>query len=196
MQLVARGVTAMVVQAEAATNLLGRVETSSDAMPSVVAAMAAIEGSGREVLGQLRRILGVLRREAAAQPRAPQPGLDQIHELIERSRERGRPVELDVDGEPGTLLAGLDLATYRILEDVLNDTSRRIGEPLRVTLRFSAEHVEINLCAPARSARSWPSPAVRRRIAMFNGDVEVATNDAAESMLLIRLPRLLDGALA
>jgi signal transduction histidine kinase len=195
-ELVARGVTAMVVQAEAAANLLNRSSTSADAMPTAVAAMAAIEGSGRDVLGQLRHVLGVLRRGGGGQPRAPQPGLDQVHELIERSRERGCPVELEVVGEPGTLLAGLDLVTYRILEDVLGDTSRRIGEPLHVALRFSDEHVEISLRAPVRSARSWPSPAVRRRIAMFNGDVEVATSDAAESRLLIRLPRLLDGALA
>jgi signal transduction histidine kinase len=193
---VARGVTAMVVQAEAAAKLLGRPATSSNAQPSAVAAMAAVETSGREVLGELRGILGVLRRGGVGHQRTPQPGLDQVHELVERSRDQGRPVELEVDGEPGTLLAGLDLVTYRILEDVLADSSRWIGEPLRVVLRFSAENVEISLRAPVRTARSWPSAAVRRRIAMFNGDVEVSTTDPGESTLLIRLPRLLDGALA
>ena len=58
--LVAHGVVTMVVQAEAARNLLGQQPgTAEDAI-------RAIEMTGREALTQLRRILGVLRATAGA----------------------------------------------------------------------------------------------------------------------------------
>lgn len=71
--LVARGVVTMVVQAEAARNLLTHEPSG------VEAAIHAIEHTGRDALAQLRRILGVLRSTGAAQaPRTfdtepPQP---------------------------------------------------------------------------------------------------------------------------
>ena len=65
--LVARGVVTMVVQAEAARNLLTR--NPDDAAPAI----RAIEQTGRDALAQLRRILGVL-RSSAATGRNPSPG--------------------------------------------------------------------------------------------------------------------------
>ncbi|HEV2590385.1 MAG TPA: histidine kinase [Gaiellaceae bacterium] len=58
--LVARGVVTMVVQAEAARNLL---RTNPD---DAAAAIRAIEQTGRDALAQLRLILGVLRSRAGA----------------------------------------------------------------------------------------------------------------------------------
>jgi signal transduction histidine kinase len=59
---VARGVVTMVVQAEAARNLLTHERSAA------AAAIRAIEHSGRDALTQLRRILGVLRSTADAAP--------------------------------------------------------------------------------------------------------------------------------
>jgi signal transduction histidine kinase len=66
--LVAHGVVTMVVQAEAARNLLAQqTDTVEDAI-------RAIEVTGREALTQLRRILGVLRAPVGAlDQRAPDP---------------------------------------------------------------------------------------------------------------------------
>ena len=60
--LVARGVVTMVVQAEAARNL---VASNPD---DAAAAIRTIEQTGRDALTQLRRILGVLRSSAATVP--------------------------------------------------------------------------------------------------------------------------------
>jgi signal transduction histidine kinase len=195
-ETVAGGVTAMVVQAEAALNLLTRDPHSSQASLSAVESITSIEASGRDVLVQLRHILGVLRHGGAMKQLTPQPGLDQVHQLLEHCREQGRPVDFRIVGDPGTLLAGLDMATYRILEDVLGEPGWRAGESLTVTLRFSDRDVEIDLRTGSPGARSWPSPAVRQRVAMFNGDVQVFSRDGASSQLIIRLPRVVEGAFA
>ncbi len=99
--LVARGVTVMVVQVEAAQSLL-----QAD-LPGALASMEAIEDAGRQALAEMRRMLGVLRSREVPRELNPQPGQDQIHVLLQRSREGGQPVELTIEGEPGTTAAYL-----------------------------------------------------------------------------------------
>ena len=58
----------------------------------------------------------MLRRVDEIAELAPQPGVGQIHGLVERAREQHRQVELEVDGDPGPLPASVDLGVYRILD--------------------------------------------------------------------------------
>jgi signal transduction histidine kinase len=74
--VVAGSVSAMVVQTEAAQQLLGEDLDRADA------AMAAVEEAGRAALSEIRRILGVLRRGDESPERTPQPGVGQIHALV------------------------------------------------------------------------------------------------------------------
>ena len=111
--LVAGSVSAMVVQTEAAGRLLDLDLQKADE------AMAAVEETGREALAEMRRILGVLRRGDDAAELAPQPGVGQIHALVEGARQDGRRIELHVEGEPGPLPASVDLGVYRVLEEAL-----------------------------------------------------------------------------
>jgi signal transduction histidine kinase len=112
--VVARSVAAMVVQAEAAQSVL-----NSDPARAEVA-MGAIEDTGRQTLAEMRRILGVVRHEYDRGELEPQPGVAQIYALIQRAREQGQAIELRVDGDPGTLPAGIDLGLYRIVEEALH----------------------------------------------------------------------------
>jgi signal transduction histidine kinase len=117
---VAQTVAGMVVQAEAARRLLGREPAQAET------ALGAIEQAGRQTLVEMRR-LGVLRYADDASELAPQPGVDQIYALIERARDGGQPIELSVDGDPGTLPPGVDLGIYRILEEALKSVRRQQG---------------------------------------------------------------------
>jgi signal transduction histidine kinase len=92
-ELVANGLSAMVVQA-------GAVPRAVDAGDTVRAgaALAAVETTGREALTEMRTLLGVLRREGDGAQLAPQPGLARLETLVERTRERGLDVSLGVDG--------------------------------------------------------------------------------------------------
>ncbi len=91
--VVASTVSAMVVQTDAAQRLLDVDPARADN------AMASIEEAGRKTLSEMRRVLGVLRDEHAPAELSPQPGVGQIHALIEHTRER-LPVELHLEGEP------------------------------------------------------------------------------------------------
>jgi signal transduction histidine kinase len=179
--LVAGSVSAMVVQTEAAQQLLDEDLDRADA------AMAAVEEAGREALSEMRRILGVLQRADEAAERAPQPGVGQIHRLVERAREH-RQVGLEVHGEPGPLPASVDLGVYRILEEALASSG---AGSVEVQLTFGERDVELDVSARSASAASWPTLAMRERVALCEGELE-----ADDGQLRIRLPRAFEGVLA
>src|SRR5690606_41488631 len=55
----------------------------------------------RDSLNEIRSLLAVLRSDEA--PRMPQPGLDQIEQLVVSTRHAGVEVSLTVQGEPRPL---------------------------------------------------------------------------------------------
>jgi signal transduction histidine kinase len=188
--VVARSVAGMVVQAEAARSLLGERPAQADT------AMSAIEDTGRQALAEMRRILGVLRHAEDGGELEPQPGVDQIYALIQRARERGQPVELSVEGEPGTLPAGVDLGLHRILEDALQSAHRQPVGAVGVVLRFGTEDLELHLTAHCPGPSGWPTHAMRERVALCGGKLDTETPDEDGWQFVARMPRGLQGALA
>jgi signal transduction histidine kinase len=188
--VVARSVAAMVIQAEAARGLLDRDPARADA------AMGAIEGTGRQTLAEMRRILGVLRHTEHVGEREPQPGVAQIYTLIQRARDRGQPVELSIDGEPGTLPAGVDLGIYRILEDALNSVRQQSGSTVGVALRFGEEDLELRLTARCAGPSDWPTEVMRERVSLCGGQLRAELPDDDGWQFAVRVPRGLQGALA
>jgi signal transduction histidine kinase len=187
--IVAQSVAGMVVQAEGARGML------ADDLERADVAMGAIEDTGRQTLTEMRRLLGVLRHGDDRGGREPQPGVAQVYSLIERARERGQPVELHVEGEPGTLAAGVDLGLYRILEDALESARRHPASSVAVTLRFREEDLELRLTAPCHGPNAWPTDAMRERISLCDGALEDEPLNKDGWQLVARMPRGLQGAL-
>ena len=85
-ELVANGLSAMVVQAGAVPRAVDAGDTARAG-----AALAAVEGQARnKALSEMRTLLGVLRREGDGAQLAPQPGLARLEALVERT-PRPRP---------------------------------------------------------------------------------------------------------
>ena len=94
----------------------------------------------------MRRLLGVLRRTDADLALAPQPGLEELDDLIGQVRAAGLPVELRVEGEPQPLPAGVDLSAYRIVQEALTNTLKHAGPAhARVTIRYRDDEVELEV---------------------------------------------------
>jgi len=95
--VVAHSVSVMVVQAGAAQRVIeGNPARARDALLS-------IETVGRQALVELRRLLGVLHADDGSHGVAPQPGLAQVDELIERARDAGIDAGIRVEGQQRTL---------------------------------------------------------------------------------------------
>jgi signal transduction histidine kinase len=158
--------------------------------------MSAIEDTGRQSLAEMRRILGVLRHGNDPSELALQPGVDQIYALIQRARERGQPIELTVEGDPGTLAAGVDLGIYRIVEEALQAVRQTPASPIGVSLRFGEQDLELHLTARCDKPSSWPTDAMRERVALCGGQLQADPRDGGGWQFATRMPRGLQGAFA
>jgi signal transduction histidine kinase len=140
--VVAHSVSVMVVQAGAARRTLA----TSPAQATT--ALGQIESTGRQALVEMRRLLGLLRdgdhEDAAAL--TPQPGLAHLESLAEAAREAGLPVEVEVEGEPRPLPAGVDLSAYRIVQEALTNSLKHAGPArARVRVRYGREALEVQV---------------------------------------------------
>jgi signal transduction histidine kinase len=180
--LVAQGVVAMIVQAAAAR---GAIRDDPDV---ALAAIRAIERTGREALARMRDILGVLRAPQESRPVGPQPGLGQLHALIQRLRDGGRTVSLRVEGDPGPLPAGVDLTTYRIIEAALAVADPRPSREVTVVLRFGDDGIEVDLAGSGLHLPPQLRLTVRERAALCNGAVLPRTDAGTAPQLVVRLP--------
>src|SRR5262249_18934711 len=117
--IVAHHLSVIAVQSETAR--LTSPELSEDARGR----FEAIAQTARDALTETRRLLGVLREDAAGEAeRAPQPGLDQLAELVDTAREAGANVRLILQGRVVPLPAGVDLAAYRVVQEALTNARR------------------------------------------------------------------------
>ena len=135
--------------------------------------MLTVEQTGREALAEMRRLLGVLRREDDPRALAPQPGLDQLSELLAATRAQGLECELRLEGSV-PLTPGVDLVAYRVIEAVLASSVACRGRCAEVTvscqggtleLDVSADGFESDIAAGFRDRLA----AVTHRVELYDG---------------------------
>ena len=176
--IVVHDVSAMVVQASAAHEIV-RTEPLAAAE-----AIARVEGAGRLALDELRRALGVLRSTDGALALQPQPTLVRLPHLIEALRREGAAVDLDVDPAATGLPAGVQLAVYRIVQELLGgrfahaSVSVRGDEDGVVVVEVRSDGTE-----PAADALT----AVRARAGLYDGLLEATTEPGGRSRVCARL---------
>jgi signal transduction histidine kinase len=91
-------------------------------------ALSAIKQASKDALGELRSVLEVLRRSGEEEPRTPQPGLDELDDLVSRAGAAGVAVTVEVDGSPRELPAEVDLAAFRIVQEAVTNVARHAGQ--------------------------------------------------------------------
>jgi signal transduction histidine kinase len=99
--------------------------TSPDLSVDAAGRFEAIAATAREALMETRRLFGVLRENAAnGADRAPQPGLDDLDDLIDRAEATGTRIRLVREGKLARLPLSIDLAAYRIVQEALTNARR------------------------------------------------------------------------
>lgn len=179
--VVANGVSAIVVQAEAVPRLVDGGERAAAGE-----ALAVIEETGRDALAEMRRLLGVLRRDEGAEL-APQPSLARVDDLLARYAEHGLELSLDVDGSARTLPPGVDLAAYRVLERALEGALANPRQQTGVLIRYGDRDVEIRIRALDLELPEDELAALRERLAIYGGHLR-AGEVGDDYVLRARLP--------
>ncbi len=176
--VVAHSVSVMVVQAGAAREMV------DDDREYVRSALETIRTTGTGALTEMRRVLEVLRTDGEPGQLAPQPGTDGIGALVEDARRGGLDVVLVVEGRPHTLPPGLDLATYRIVQEALTNVRRHASATrARVLLSYAHDHVIVEVCddgmglASSTLADGHGLIGMRERTALYGGHLETRSDD-------------------
>jgi len=132
--VVAHHISMVAVQAETA-------RLTTPGMPGLGAQrLTAIGDTARAALTEMRRLLGVLREDAeTAADLRPQPGLAQLVELLDETRDAsGAATRLIVSGQLVPLDPGVELAAYRIVQEALTNVRRHApGAATDVELRLA-----------------------------------------------------------
>jgi signal transduction histidine kinase len=190
--VVAHNVSVMVVQADGAGYAI-------DADPEQARlAVRNISRTGREALAEMRRLVGVLREDeqeagARATDYTPQPGLAQLEELV---RGAGLPVLLRVDGVPGELPEGQQLAVYRIVQEALTNALKHGGPGVRASVELAYGDGELLVrvtddgrgASAPRGAGGHGLVGMRERVGMYGGTVTARPRPGGGFEVLARLP--------
>jgi signal transduction histidine kinase len=170
--VVAHGLSLMVVQAEAAEEMLTR---SPDA---AVLPLHRVQDTGRQALAEMRRLLGVLRTDVGPPSTVPQPSLRRLPELVREAADVGLAVEVTVSGEPVELAPGRELAAFRIVQEALTNT-RRHARAARACVRldYSPTALRIEVTDDGRGRTGTHAGhglvGMRERAALYGGTLDV-----------------------
>jgi signal transduction histidine kinase len=187
--IVAHSVSVMVVQAEAADEMLNR-QAPERARPPVW----KIQETGRAALTDMRRMLGLLREDDSRPALMPQPGIANLELLLAKVRESGLPVELEVQGRPEPLPPGVDLSAYRIVQEALTNSLRYAGRAhARVVVRYGHGALELEVMddGPGEAGDSNGGHGLigmRERVALFGGELDAGPVPGRGFRVRARLP--------
>jgi signal transduction histidine kinase len=170
--VVAHGVSVMVLQAGAARQMLERdPEQARDPL-------LAVESTGRQALDDMHRLLGILRTDDDAAVRQPLVGLADLPALVDRMRAVGLDVIVRVEGDEHELSPSLDLSTYRIVQESLTNAVKHAGAAtVSVVIRYGATDVEVEVTDDGTRAPvgAWPGGhgvvGMRERASIFGGSL-------------------------
>lgn len=105
-------------------------------------ALLAIQEASREAVRELRATLDVLRQD----DEPPGSGLDQLPDLVERTRSAGLPATVTVSGQRRELPADVDRAAYRIVQEALTNVTRHAGPAsASVHISFGANRLVVQV---------------------------------------------------
>jgi signal transduction histidine kinase len=186
--VLAHNVSLINVQSSVALHLL-------DEQPEQArAALAAIKEASAQTLREMRGVLGALREDGEALPRTPAPSLARLDELVAQVRGAGVAVDAQVEGEPGPLPAGVDLAAYRIVQEALTNVRRHApGASAFVRVSYAPGALEVSVDDDGPGAVEVVAgnglTGMRERAAALDGVLETGAGPRGGFRVLARLPR-------
>jgi signal transduction histidine kinase len=186
--VVAHSVSVMVIQAAGARAVMdGEPERAH-------AALSSVERAGREALAEMRRLLGVLGDGERLRALAPQPGVDDLAELVRATCAAGLPASIRVEGEPIVVPPGLSLCAYRVVQEALTNSIKHAGPArAKVAVRWWPDVLELEVAddgpGPVRSpAGGHGLMGMRERTALHGGSVDAGPRAGGGFVVCARIP--------
>ncbi len=186
--VVAHNVSVMTVQAGVARLVVEDDPTRAEE------AIGAVEEAGRRALDELRHLLGVLRPETASGELGPQPGLPQVHQLVDQLQQTGMSVSLAMDA-PSALPVRVELFAYRIVQEALTNVLKHGGGDAKARVRLEAteELLDIEVTDTGTGTTALPGSGhgivgMNERTALLGGTFEAGPRPEGGFRVHAQLP--------
>ena len=188
--VVAHGVSVMVVQADGASYAIRRNPERAEQ------AVANISATGRQALAELRRTVALLRTtpDADDMPEYGTAGLARVVEMMSRA---GLNVELEQTGNLDDISPAISLGVHRLVQESLTNVLRHAGHAPRAVVRVAREAdtvtVEISdngtgSAAPPVGGGGHGLVGMRERVAVLQGTLQVGRTPQGSWLVRARLP--------
>ncbi|HEX3825592.1 MAG TPA: histidine kinase [Mycobacteriales bacterium] len=159
-------------------------------------AMRTVSATGRQSMTEMGRLLGVLRDDEEPWGLAPQPGLDRVPDLVERLRNVGPRLDVEVIGEPRWLPPTADATAYRIIQESLTNVVKHATGATKVCLQLDWRPHELAIDiidngSPVSASRPAPGHGLNgmsERVAVFAGNFTAGPLDSGGWRVCARLP--------
>jgi signal transduction histidine kinase len=168
--VVAHGLAVIVMQAQ------GGAAAFAKRPADTLAALDTIVATGRASLADMRHLLSAA--GPVDDPAHPVPGLAQLPRLVARVRQAGTAVQLHIDGTPRPLPAGVDVSSYRIVQEALTNTMKHAGPGAcaQVMVSYRTDELTIDVIDNGRGESSTGDTGnglrgMRERVALLGGEV-------------------------
>jgi signal transduction histidine kinase len=189
--VLAHTISAITIQAGLALDVL------DDSPAQARAALGAIRAASRAAMAELKATVGMLRAgDDDIAPRSPQPGLDQLDQLVTTARDAGLRVDVALTGEPRPLPAAIDRAAYRIVQESLTNVVRHAGATcVSVAISYERAALALSIADDGRGAASGQpaSPGhglvgMTERAVMLGGTLEAGPRPGGGFLVQAQLP--------
>ncbi|MEV6767981.1 histidine kinase [Nocardia sp. NPDC051030] len=149
------------------------LQTDRD-VDEAVEALTDAERLGRQAMADIRRTVGLLDQRPS--PQAPEPGLDDIEDLVTDFVRAGMEVDFRMEGDTSMVTAGIGLALYRICQESLSNIAKHApgaSASLRITLCAKDINVLVSNTLPPgvslRPGQGMGISGMRQRIGLLGG---------------------------
>jgi signal transduction histidine kinase len=183
----------LVAHSLSVTLLRARGARHEEDLEEVRVALRDIEQLAGNALSDMRRLLEIVHGDHQVADLAPQPGLDDVPELVRRLNAAGVQTSLRVEGSPQPVSSALGLSAYRVVQESLTNVLRHANRSsAEVLLRWSSDRLDV---AVADGGPAEPHPGtgqglrgLQQRVALFGGRLEAGPREGGGFEVAASLP--------
>lgn len=139
--VISHHVSAIGIHAGSARLALANTLPSEACGGKIAASLAAVETSSRSAMADLQRQLDFL--HGSSSDGCSQPGLANIDQVLDNVHAAGLQVDLQFHGQPPIIPESLDVAIYRIVQELLTNALKHGAGRACVKITYAANEVVI-----------------------------------------------------
>ncbi|OZD10272.1 sensor histidine kinase [Rhodococcus sp. 06-235-1A] len=188
--VVAHGVSVMVVQADGASYAIRRNPERAEQ------AVANISATGRLALAELRRTVALLRTSPDTDD-MPQYGTAGLAHVVEMMGRAGLNVELEQTGNLDDISPAISLGVHRLVQESLTNVLRHAGHAPRAVVKVVREDEAVTVEISDNGTESGPSSTaggghgllgMRERVAVLQGTLHAGRTPRGNWLVRATLP--------